>query len=122
LKNLRNLFFFKFGEDFDTAYHRSDFMGKCARKLLYMPNESEKIIKSKRLAKNLIREYNDDTNDFGCSTTSKPRLSLRHLASHRFLLYFLLSFVFTKTITGYSMFFSFLLVGFFFFLFTLYKN
>ena len=97
-------------------------MGKCARKLLYMPNESEQIIKSKKLAKNLYREYNDHSNDYGSTNTSKPRLSLRHLASHRFLLYFLLSFVFIKTVTGYSLIFSFLLVAFLFFLYTLYKN
>ena len=97
-------------------------MGKCARKLLYMPNESEKIIKSKRLAKNLYREYNELSNDFSSTCTSKPRLSLRYLASHKFLLYFGLILVFIKAVTGYSLIFSFLLTVLMFLLYVLYKN
>ena len=104
------------------AYHRPDIVGKCTRKLLYQPRQSERRIKSNnRLAKNLYIDYTDSDTDFtrddtmlhasSTSTSMKPRLSLRHLASYKFLLYFFLSLLCVKAVSGYSFFVSFLMVS-----------
>jgi hypothetical protein len=122
LRSLSNYLNEKFGQDFESNYHRTDFVGKCAKKILYMPSESVQIIKSKsKLAKSLLRDFESES--FHQSQSApRPRLSLRRLASHKFLLYFFLIHVFTKTVTGYSVFFSFVLVSLLFLLHALCKS
>jgi hypothetical protein len=93
-----------------------------SRKVLYGPNDNyllQSKFKSKPkdpLAKCLMREFNDETH------ISKPRLSLRRLASYKFIFYFFIVYMLTKSITGYSSLLTFFIVSLLFLLYHLYQN
>lgn len=81
-------------------------------------NETYKLTKDKKKDKIFI--INDQINNR--SIESKPKLSLRAIASYKFIFYFILFFALIKLITGYPLPLVFVIVASLFFLYNIFKN
>lgn len=130
----------KFSGELISFYNRSDFIGTISRKMLYGPeyslnqllknaSNSNAIIKDP-LAKNLVYDFDDTTtlkeNSVLCAGQYKspvtPKISLRFMASYKFIFYFLIVLFLIKTLFSYSLPVSIMIVFSLLFFYRLYKN
>ena len=118
---INNFVNFKHYDFFEHVYNRDDFFGKIGRKCLYGPNDfsnkSNSHLNASAFEKNReIYLRNEKINqELNNPNFFRVRLSLRALANYRFILYFLLFFLFVKLLSGLSYMLTLLFVAFTFF-------
>jgi hypothetical protein len=109
----------KYGSTIEQLYNRTDFVGKLSKKVFYETKNDECSIRigSKRLARNLADDLIDHSEE---PVRKRAKLSLRHMASYKFIFYFSIFLILIKTFSGYSFLFTFFLVCILFFIYSLY--